>query len=165
VRYNRRKWAAVSLAITMIAAATALFAAGIPLALDLMQAGRQAERTCVPLLLEFAADDCDYCTLLEEEVLNPTLLNREYEKRVLMRKLVLYRDIKVHDFSGKPVYASDFANRYKVFVTPTLLFVDRQGRELAERMVGVTTLEFYGGYLDQALDTAREKLRKQTGCR
>jgi thioredoxin-related protein len=103
----------------MIAAAAASFAAGIPLALDLAQAGRQAERSCVPLLLEFAADDCDYCTLLEEEVLNPTLLNREYEQRVLMRKLVLYRDSKVHDFSGKPVYASDFANQYKVFVTPT----------------------------------------------
>lgn len=165
MRYNRRKWAVLSLTTTMVATATASFAAGIPLALDLAQAGRQAEHTCVPLLLEFAADDCDYCTLLEEEVLNPTLLNREYEQRVLMRKLVLYSDIKVHDFSGKPVYASDFANRYKVFVTPTLLFVDRQGRELAERMIGVTTLEFYGGYLDQALDTAREKLRKQTGCR
>jgi len=165
VKYNRRKWAAVVLAATMAATTAAAFAAGIPLARDLMLAGRDAERACVPLLLEFSADDCSYCTLLEEEVLNPTLLDRNYEQRVLMRKLILDRGIKLRNFSGKSINASDLANQYKVFVTPTLLFVDRQGTELAERMVGVTTLEFYGGYLDQALDAARDKLQKQTGCR
>jgi len=165
VKYNRRKWVAVGLSITTVVTVTASFAAGIPLARDLMLAGRQAERACVSLLLEFAADDCDYCTLLEVEVLNPTLLNRDYDQRVLMRKLVLDRGIKLRDFSGKSITASDLASQYKVFVTPTLLFVDGKGRELAERMVGVTTLEFYGGYLDQALDTAQEKLRVQTGCR
>ena len=165
MKYNRRKWAAVGLAATMVATTAASFAAGIPLARDLMLAGRQAERACVPLLLEFSADDCHFCALLEEEVLNPTLLDRDYEQRVLMRKLILDRGTKLRNFSGKSINASDLANQYKVFVTPTLLFVDRQGKELAERMVGVTTLEFYGGYLDQALDAARDKLQKQTGCR
>ncbi len=165
MKHNRRKWATAGLVAAMVATAAGTFAAGIPLARDLALAGYQAEHACIPLLLEFAADDCDYCALLEEEVLNPTLLDLDYEQRVLMRKLVLDRDIRLRDFAGKPVYASDLANRYRVFVTPTLLFVDRQGRELAERMVGVTTLEFYGGYLDQALDAAQEKLRKQTGCR
>ena len=165
MKYNRRKWVAVSLAITTVMTVTASFAAGIPLARDLMLAGREAERACVPLLLEFSADDCHYCTLLEEEVLNPTLLNRDYEQRVLMRKLILDRGIRLRSFSGKSIQASDLASQYRVFVTPTLLFVDSKGKELAERMAGVTTLEFYGGYLDQALDTAQDKLRKQTGCR
>jgi len=165
VKHNRRKWVTAGLAAIIGTTASGLFAASVPLARDLALAGRQAARACVPLLLEFAADDCDYCTLLEEEVLNPTLLNRDYERRVLMRKLVLDRDIKLRDFSGKSINAPDLANRYRVFVTPTLLFVDSQGRELAERMTGVTTLEFYGGYLDQALDAAQEKLREQTGCR
>ncbi len=165
MKYNRRKWATAGLAAALVTTTAGTFAAGIPLARDLALAGHQAGRACIPLLLEFAADDCDYCALLEEEVLNPTLLNRDYEQRVLMRKLVLDRDIRLRDFAGKPVYASDLANRYRVFVTPTLLFVDSKGNELAERMVGVTTLEFYGGYLDQALDAAQKRLREQTGCR
>jgi len=164
VKYNRCKWVAAGLAAIMLVNTAGLFAAGIPLAGDLALAGRQAERVCVPLLLEFSADDCGYCTLLEEEILNPTLLDRDYEQRVLMRKLVLDRNIELRNFSGKPVYASDLAGQYKVFVTPTLLFVDGHGRELAERMVGVTTLEFYGGYLDQALDIAQDKLREQAEC-
>ena len=165
MKHNRRKWAAAGLTAIIAISAAGSFAAGVPLAHDLTLAGRQAERACVPLLLEFAADDCDYCTLLEEEILNPTLLNRDYDRRVLMRKLVLDRSIRLHDFSGNSINASDLASQYKVFVTPTLLFVDGKGRELAERMVGVTTLDFYGGYLDQALDSAQEKLREQTGCR
>jgi len=165
VKHSRCKWVAAGLTVILAVTAAGSFAAGVPLARDLALAGRQAGRACVPLLLEFAADDCDYCTLLEEEVLNPTLLNRDYEQRVLMRKLVLDRGIKLRDFAGKSINASDLANQYRVFVTPTLLFVDSKGRELAERMIGVTTLEFYGGYLDQALDVAQEKLRKQTECR
>ncbi|HHJ17002.1 MAG TPA: hypothetical protein ENJ80_09925 [Gammaproteobacteria bacterium] len=163
MKYNRRKWVARVLAATMIFSASHALA-DVPLADSLAQAGQQAERSCVPLLLEFAADDCDYCVLLEREILAPTLLNRDYDRRVLMRKLVLDRDLELRDFTGKPVSAAQLAGRYKVFVTPTLLFVDAQGRELAERMVGVTTLEFYGGYLDQALDAAQDKLREQTGC-
>jgi len=165
VKHNRRKWVAAGLTAIIAVTAAGSFATGVPLARDLTLAGRQAERACVPLLLEFAADDCEYCTLLEEEILNPTLLNRDYEQRVLMRKLVLDRSTRLHDFSGQSIDASVLASQYEVFVTPTLLFVDSKGRELAERMVGVTTLDFYGGYLDQALDVAQEKLRQQTGCR
>jgi thioredoxin-related protein len=166
VKHNRRKWVAVVLATIMLnMACIRLEADGVLLAIDLGREGRQAEEACVPLLLEFAAEYCEYCTLLEEEVLNPTLLNRDYDQRVLMRKLVIDRSGKLRDFNGTPVNATELANRYKVFVTPTLLFLDSQGRELAERMVGVMTLEFYGGYLDQAMDASTDKLRKLGRCR
>ena len=164
MKYDRCKWTARVLA-TLMALGTNSGFAGVPLASSLAQAGHQAMRSCVPLLLEFAADDCDYCALLESEILEPVLLNRDYDRRVLMRKLVLDRNVKLRDFADKPVSATQLAGHYGVMVTPTLLFVDAQGRELAEHMVGVTTLEFYGGYLDQALDAAQEKLREQTGCR
>jgi len=166
VKHNRRKWVAVVLTTIMLnMTCIRLEADGVLLAIDLGREGRQAEEACVPLLLEFAAEYCEYCTLLEEEVLNPTLLNRDYDQRVLMRKLVIDRSGKLRDFDDTPVNATELANRYKVFVTPTLLFLDSQGRELAERMVGVMTLEFYGGYLDQAMDASTDKLRKLGRCR
>lgn len=125
---------------------------------DLHADGQAAQRMCVPLLLEFSSLSCSYCDLLEEEILKPILRNRSYDQRVRMRKVRLdsYRTLK--DFDGRRTNGEKLAKRYRVFVTPTLLFVDRRGRELAERMVGVTTLELYGGYLDQALDQAGDKL-------
>ena len=137
----------------------------VPLASDLRHEGAQAERDCVPLLLEFSAYGCEYCSLLEEEILKPMLRNRDYDRRVVMRKLVLGRDIKLDSFSGNRLTPAQLASHYNVVVTPTLLFVDSDGRELSERMVGINTLDFYGGYLDQALDSSRERLREDARCR
>jgi thioredoxin-related protein len=163
--YIGRKWVAVILTTNLLnMACISLGATGVPLAVDLSREGRQAEQACIPLLLEFAAVECEYCTLLEEEILNPTLLNRDYDQRVLMRKLLIDRSTKLRDFNDTPVTAAELASRYKVFVTPTLMFVDKQGDELAERMVGVMTLDFYGGYLDQAMDASSEKLRALGRC-
>lgn len=163
--YKRRKWVAVILTTILLnMSCIRLEATGVPLAIDLNREGRQARQACIPLLLEFAAEHCEYCTLLEEEILNPTLLNRDYDQRVLMRKLVIDGSSKIRDFNATPVSTTELASRYRVFVTPTLLFVDSQGRELAERMVGVMTLEFYGGYLDQAIDASSEMLRELGRC-
>jgi len=151
-----------------VAAALALQAGGAPgveLTSNLANDGQAAQSDCKPLLLEFSANSCSYCRLLEEEVLNPTLLNRSYDQRVLMRKLVIDEHTPMTDFDGGgKVSPGQLASRYKVFVTPTLVFVDSHGTELAERMIGVTTLEFYGGYLDAALDKAKAALRERQVC-
>jgi hypothetical protein len=138
--------------------------ATVPLARNLEAAGQLAVSDCKPLLLEFSALACEYCRLLEVEILNPTLLNRDYDQRVLMRKLLIDRHDRLKGFDGDTVSAEQLARKYRVFVTPTLLFVDAQGRELADRMVGVTTLDFYGGYLDIALEDAQQKLRTRGDC-
>ena len=139
-------------------------AGDVPLASNLVEEGRRAEQACMPLLLEFAAEYCEYCTLLEEEILKPMLLNRDYDRRVLMRKLVLDTGSRLPSFTGKQVHPADLASQYNIQVTPTLLFVDANGRELSERMVGVSTLDYYGGYLDQALDASRQRLRELKHC-
>jgi thioredoxin-related protein len=164
VKYERRKWMTGTLvAACLIAAATR--AGGVVPAKDLQRESVEAERNCKPLLLEFASTSCSYCSLLEAEVLNPTLLNRDYDRRVLMRKLIIDNAARLTDFDGTgQVNAQQLARRYKVTVTPSLLFVDSRGQELAERMVGVTTLELYGGYLDIALDVSRERLRARERC-
>jgi hypothetical protein len=42
-------------------------------------------------------------------------------------------------------------------VAPTVLFLDRNGRNLASPLRGLQP-DFYGAYLEQAVDTARAKL-------
>lgn len=166
MKYSRCKWLPVVMAAVLAQPANAGPGQpnGVPLASDLKKAAAQAQAACVPLLLEFAADSCEYCVLLEEEVIKPMLRNRDYDRRTLVRKVTLDGAARLRDFDGRKVSASAIAQRYGITVTPTLIFVGQRGEELAERMVGVTTLEFYGGYLDQALDAAGQALREQTGC-
>ncbi|VAW75640.1 hypothetical protein MNBD_GAMMA15-904 [hydrothermal vent metagenome] len=144
--------------------ATSAIWAGVPLAQDLRKAGNQAEQSCAPVLLEFAAEYCEYCVLLEVEILDPTLLDPAYDQRVLMRKLLIDNGSTLRDFDNRATDAASIADQYNVRVTPTVLFLDRNGDELAERLVGISSVDFYGAYLDIALDQSRQRLHDLGRC-
>jgi thioredoxin-related protein len=131
----------------------------VPVAADLQQLGTQAISRELPILLTFTSIICSYCELLEQDFLQPMLLSGEYHDKVMIRKLELGPGASVTDFNGRKIMASELSSRYRVFVTPTLLFVDGNGKELAERIVGINTPELFGGYLDECIETALLHLR------
>ncbi|MGH8605125.1 MAG: hypothetical protein ACREXR_20760, partial [Gammaproteobacteria bacterium] len=61
-------------------------------------------------------------------------------------------------FDGKATTAAAQLKSWKASFTPTVLFLGKQGQELAERLVGVAVPDFYGAYLDERLATARKAL-------
>ena len=134
----------------------------VPVAKNMQQEGSQAQQRQLPILLTFSADDCSYCELLEEDFLQPMLLSGEYQDRIIIRKLILDDASSLRDFSGKSIDTTQLSDRYRVFVTPTILFIDGEGRELAERMTGINTPELYGGYLDACIDTAHTRISNPT---
>jgi len=162
VKQHRSKSSAGILSLVLGLATVPVHA--VPLATDLAQAAATVVRDCKPLALEFATPACSYCRLLETEVLNPTLRNSSYDTRVLMLKVMMGTTGTLRDFDGDRISGDQLAQRYRIDLTRTLIFVDAKGTELTERMVGVTTLDFYGGYLDEALDKARGRLLAQQHC-
>ena len=126
---------------------------------DLQATGKVADHHRLPILLVFTAIDCGYCEMLEEEFLEPMLLGGDYQDRVIMRKVVLDNGSRLTDFSGQRRDATALSDDYRVFVTPTLLFVDSAGTERAGRMLGINTPELYGGYLDDCIETAMLNVR------
>lgn len=131
----------------------------VPVAADLQQLGDQALSRELPILLTFTSLICSYCELLEQDFLKPMLLSGEYRDKVMIRKLEPGPGTSVTDFNGKKIMASELSSRYRVFVTPTVLFVDGNGKELAERIVGINTPELFGGYLDDCIETALLRIR------
>ncbi len=127
---------------------------------DFSTLGRQADRQRMPILLMFAADFCTYCERLEEDFLKPMLRSGDYVDKVLIRKFHIDGHDRVNDFSGKAIDPVEMAERYAVSVTPTVVFIDGDGVELAPKRVGLTTPDFYGGYLDDAIDQAVDILRR-----
>lgn len=131
----------------------------VPQPTDLRDEAAEARARGVPVLLMFSADHCTFCMRMENEFLKPMILSGDYEDRVLIRKLKLGGD-SVRDFDGKIITVDALAERYKVFVTPTLVFLDPKGHQLTEKMVGLTTPDFFGGYLDASIDTSLSRLRR-----
>ncbi len=130
---------------------------------DLYRDARLSEHNRLPVLLLFSADYCGFCARVMEEFLIPMHRSGEYRDKVLIRELKIDGYESVRDFDNQPTMPEDLAYRYNISVTPTILFLDHRGKELTRRMVGLGTVDFFGLYLDAAIDSARTRLLAQEG--
>ena len=125
---------------------------------DLRQEAEVMRARRLVLVLEFAREDCPYCHKLERLFLLPMQRNADYDVNILIRSISLDDDQTVIDFEGRSLATSEFAARYGVSLTPTLLFLNADGIEISERLVGIWSEDFYGGFIDSRIDTARDSL-------
>lgn len=126
----------------------------IPVAINLQADGIIAREKGIPVLLEFTMAGCPFCEEIENEVLRPMLISGDYDNKVIVRNVMIDEETEITDFNGKKISYEELASRYSVYVAPTLVLVSGNGKAMGLDMVGVTTIDFYGAYLDQAIDKA-----------
>lgn len=126
---------------------------------NLQQDGTLAKQKNLPILLLFGMEDCAYCRLIEEDHLKPMLRNKAYQEKVIIRRIHTDSFAKIINFDGSKVDADVIARRYGALFSPTVVFLDSQGNQLAPKLVGVTLTDFYGYELDQAIDLSLSKMR------
>lgn len=146
---------------TVVAADTSTKPGQLQMVEDLQSLVSQMAEQHQPMVIEMAGEYCTYCHLLEEEILQPLLLSGEYESKALIRKLDIDDPSLIVDFDGSEISQQAFSRRYKVFLTPTVLFLGPDGSEVAPRMTGIPMIEFYGHYLAQSIEQARSNLAKK----
>lgn len=126
----------------------------IPQARDLQKLATQAKQNKLPIVLLISQHHCGYCDRMKQEVLNPMHFSGDFEEAALIVELMIDEGEMVIDFQGNRVAAAEFSQRYAVYVTPTLLFLDSQGGEAADRIVGINTLDFLPLYIHGAVESA-----------
>ncbi len=127
-------------------------------AADLREEARLARENDLLLVLEFSSQYCGYCRRLEELFLVPMQRNADYDRKILIRKVSLDMYETLVDFDGREQSTSEFASRYGVSLTPTLLFLNSEGVEMSEKLVGIWSEDYYGGFIDIRIDEARERM-------
>ncbi|MEW7984700.1 MAG: thioredoxin family protein [Candidatus Thiodiazotropha sp.] len=125
---------------------------------DMRQLSWASKQKRIPILLMVSQYHCDYCDRMKEEVLQPLQLDQAYRHRVLIRELFIDPGEMVTTLQGKRQAADDFITQYNVSVTPTLLFLDAEGREAAQRIIGINTVDFLFLYIEAAIDQATAKI-------
>jgi len=83
------------------------------------------------------------------------LRSGDYDKQVLLRKVDWRSPVIINDFFGQRISLQELSGRYDVKVTPTLVFVDSKGREVAPRILGFQSADFFWHYLDQRIQQSR----------
>ncbi len=150
---------AAILACWALASAHAVERGKLPLATDLSKEAKLAREKQIPILILFSMRGCGYCNRVRDEILIPTTLNAEYDNKVILLEVDSSNHAKLIDFDGKATTQADFVAKNRVGLSPTVKFFDPQGREVADPIVGLVTVDYYGGYLDQAIDASIAKIR------
>ncbi|BCN92329.1 hypothetical protein THMIRHAM_01140 [Thiomicrorhabdus immobilis] len=126
---------------------------------DLQSLAEKSKQQALPIMLMFGAEWCEYCQVLKEQVFNPMALSGLYEESVvLMRHVGIDEDQPLIDWHGSPVKKDKWAYQLNADLTPTVLFLDGFGREVAPRIIGISEITMYAGIIHQNLNIAYKNM-------
>ncbi|RDK11673.1 SoxW family protein [Cupriavidus lacunae] len=144
------RWLAAGLLLAATGMPASASPSHLPPASDLAAHGTEAARRGEPLVVLVSMPGCSYCDAVRRNYLGPQAAAGE----IAVRELDMTADTPLRDADGSLTTARDWARAHQVRVAPTVLFLDRQGRAAASPLRGMQP-DFYGAYLEQALDQAR----------
>lgn len=136
-------------------AAASVRASDLPVAVNLQREIADAAARGEPLVLMVTLVGCAYCDVVRRLYLQPLLI----AGRVPVLQVEMRSRAEVRGPTGQVTRGADLARQWKVTMAPTVLFLGPGGAELAPRLTGYSE-DFYGGYLDDALAAARQRLSK-----
>jgi thioredoxin-related protein len=130
-------------------------ASDLPGAVNLQREIADAAARGEPLVLMVTLAGCAYCDVVRRLYLQPLRV----AGRVPVRQVEMRSRAELLGPRAETTRGADLARQWKVMMAPTVLFLGPGGTELAPRLTGYSE-DFYGGYLDDALAAARQRLTK-----
>lgn len=115
---------------------------------DMGKLKQQAAQADLPIVLLFTAEDCTYCDAMRQQYLIPMSHTAKYAELALFRQLYVESFSFLRNEDGELVGGDQISLRYGVDITPTVLFINAQGEEVAERIIGLS-----GAYFQKTLET------------
>jgi thioredoxin-related protein len=123
----------------------------IPTAMSLQAEISVALKTSSPLLVFVSLDNCPFCKIARENYLLPLL----HEQSIPVVQVNFRHYASVVDARGNVLTQDQLIRAWGVKVAPTVLFLGKEGREIAPRLTGGSTSDFYGAYLDERIRLAQ----------
>lgn len=131
----------------------------LPLVSDLEATAKLARAQRAPIFVAFTLKRCPYCTIARRDYWVPMNGNAAWRGKVIMVELELDGTPTLRDFDGKSTTPRDFAQRFGVRSVPTVIVFDASGAPAASPMAGLAASDFYGLYLEQAVEAGIAKMR------
>jgi thioredoxin-related protein len=131
----------------------------LPAAVDLRADAQVARTQRLPVVLFFHSTTCPFCREVEDLYLTRLQKKNEKAPRFLLRSVDIGQSRPLVEFDGTRTDYRAFAKRQGVTLVPHLRFLGPDGEPLAPDLVGLTTRDFYGAYLEDSITAAGEKLR------
>lgn len=129
----------------------------LPVPASLRAAAVAARARREPVVVMVTLKGCAFCDVVRQNYLGPMYRKGEvYAVQVNM----LDRRTPLQAFDGTTTTPYAQARAWRARMAPTLLFMNYEGQEVAERLEGMTVADFYGQYLNQRIEEARRAVRR-----
>jgi len=138
--------------IVRVAGATAIT---LPIAKSLRDELALALKDGHPLVVLVSLDGCPFCKVVRENYLSP--LHQQQGLPVV--QVDMQSSAAVQDFKGEMLTHDALVHKWSITSAPTLLFFGRNGSEVAARLEGVSSPDYYGAFLDQRLEQAQAAIQ------
>ncbi len=117
-----------------------------------------ARQSLRPVVILIDQEDCPYCRVVEGEFFSAILAGGEFAQTAMFGKISIDPGETITLSGGRRVSTREFLQPYTTGMTPTVIFLDPEGNELVDSMVGLSTPDFYGFYLEQSIRKAHARL-------
>lgn len=139
-------------AALLTSAALAARAPDLPLAVNLAEDARQAALQRIPLVILFSLPGCPHCDLVRGAYLNPMQRAPAATRKAVLRQIDVNSVAPLIGFDGHETTHGAFARLHAARLAPVVMFLDQRGGMLAEPLVGLMLPDFYGAYLENAIE-------------
>ena len=102
-------------------------------------------------LLVFTKEGCNYCERLMRDQIAPLKLNAELGWLNIV-EVPMAGDEPMLLPDGRRASGRALAKAYDIKLAPTVIFLIRQGAVAAAQLVGYTSPDFYGAFIDQRIE-------------
>ncbi len=124
---------------------------------DFQKLGQRACDENKVMVIMVSRESCPYCVKLKKQIFVPEVKYGELNDKWLLRELLIDSGNKHIGFDGKEIKSVEYAMSIKATLTPTVLFLDKNGKEIGKRIVGTGgAMEFYDFYLKRSINQALE---------
>ena len=110
--------------------------AELPRAENLQTDAQQAVIDKKPIVLFFTLPNCSYCRIVRYDYFLPLLKQRTGNDQPIIREISVTGQNRVTLFDGQRLTETELAERYKVQMTPTVLFVNHEGDIVGNSILG-----------------------------
>lgn len=121
---------------------------------DMRLLKKEAAKSQLPVLLLFSSENCAYCEAIRRDYLEPMQLSDELARAILFRQINMDEFNLIRGLNGKMQGGDDLALALDVDVAPTIIFIDANGQELAPRIVGLASDDYFDVMLRQHIASA-----------
>lgn len=152
---SRRQLLLAAAGAMSLAAGGPARAATLPAAVSLADELARALQQKQPLVVMVSLHGCPFCKVVRDNYLAPM----HTQDGLPVVQVDMRSNSAVRDLKGRATTHDAVTRAWGIKIAPTVLFLGRGGQEVAERLVGAYLPDFYGAYLDERLQQARNAVR------